>query len=85
MTFLEQIQAHTGGLVRLKTELYWYGSGYDNTPGRVCLILDSAAIDAVVAATGSAARRSGSAATTLLLINGSPQWIWIAVQDTELL
>jgi len=43
MTFLEQLQAHKGGLIQLKTQLYWYvgGRGYDNTPGRICLILDA--------------------------------------------
>jgi len=46
MTLLETLQAHKGGLIRLKTELYWYdGRGYDNTPGRICLILDAATAD----------------------------------------
>ena len=84
MTFLEQIQAHTGGLVRLKTQLYWYGGpGYDNNPGRICLILD-----ATTAARRSAAARTAAAhvrsSTTLLLIDGSPQWIWIAEADVEI-
>jgi hypothetical protein len=43
MTFLEALQAHKGGLVLLKTELWWYGGrGWDGTPGRVCLLLDAA-------------------------------------------
>jgi hypothetical protein len=89
MTFLEQLQAHKGGLVQLKTELYWYAQGrYDGNPGRVCLILDAAdaatarrtaavSAAAVVAVDGDAA--------ALLLVDGSPQWIWIAEEDVELL
>lgn len=43
MTFLEELQAHKGGLVRIKSELYWYGGrGPDGSPGRVCLLLDTA-------------------------------------------
>jgi len=99
MTFLEQLQAHEGGLVRLKTELYWYdGRGYDNTPGRICLILDAAtaarsiveaasATAATAAATTAAAARdyARGAARAYLLIDGRPQWIWIVEKDVELL
>lgn len=39
--FHEQLQAHVGGLVRLHTNLYWYGGrGYDASSGRICLLLD---------------------------------------------
>ena len=90
MTFLEQLQAHKGGLVQLKTELYWYAQGrYDGNPGRVCLILDAAtasyAAAAAYAATVSAAAVSAAGAAALLLIDGGPQWIWIAEKDVELL
>ena len=88
MTFLEQLQSRRGGLIRLKTELYWYGGrGYDGNPGRVCLILDTAAdVDAKVlwkAPSTAAARTPGPAA--LLLIDGSPHWVWVAESDVELL
>ena len=73
MTFLEQLQSHKGGLLRLKTELYWYGGrGYDRSPDRICLILD-------------AARRTTADYATLLLIDGSPHWVWVAAEDVELL
>jgi len=91
MTFLEQIQAHKGGLICLKTQLYWYGGrGYDKNPGRVCLILDAATV-ATAAAAGAAARTAartaatGAIAAALLLVDGSPQWIWVAEEDVELL
>ena len=101
MTFLEQLQSHKGGLLRLKTQLYWYdGRGYDNNFGRVCLILD--------ATTGTAARRTAAARTTttaarrtaatttvrpstaaeaaaFLLIDGQSQWVLVAEKDVELL
>jgi len=95
MTFLQQIQAHTGGLVRLKTELYWYGSGYDKNPDRICLILDAstAAAGPNAAVTTTAIRTTTATRTTtavrsgtaLLLIDGSPQRIWIAEQDVEIM
>jgi hypothetical protein len=92
MTFLEQIQSHKGGLLRLKTRLYWYGSGYDKNPGRICLILDTAATAntanraaatvAVVAGSRTAVVAEHAA---LLLLDGSPRWVWIAEDDVEIL
>jgi hypothetical protein len=85
MTFLQQLQAHKGGLLRLKTELYWYdGRKWDNNPGRICLILDTAWDDASAEAS-TADYTSRSAAAVDLLIDGKPAWIWVAEQDIELL
>jgi len=92
MELSETLQSHRGGLLRLKTQLYWYdGRGWDNNPGRICLILDAAAdaapsepaaaSDVVEAAEAPAA----GVAAALLLIDGSPQWVWVAEQDVELL
>ena len=92
MTFLEQLQSHKGGLLRLKTELYWYGGrGYDGNPGRVCLILDTAATRS--SALASRADRDDAVTPTanypdpgvLLLIDGSPHWVWMNKEDVELL
>lgn len=102
MTFLETLQSHKGGLIRIKTPLYWYGGGgYDNNPGRICLILDAATIGAapaamaatavaavtITAATTVAARRpaAADAAAAHLLIDGQSAWIWVVGQDIELL
>jgi hypothetical protein len=83
MTFLEQLQAHKGGLIRLKTQLFWYeGRGWDNTPGRICLLLDAAATAATTVASSAAAATTTAAH---LLIDGKPAWIWVAEQDIELL
>ena len=89
MTFLEQLQAHKGGLICLKTQLFWYGGrGWDNTPGRICLLLDAdARYDGVrpsPTAGTAAAGFSDATAAALLLIDGGTQWIWVA-EDIELL
>lgn len=94
MTFLEMLQFRKGGLIHLKTQLYWYGGrGWDNNPGRICLILDADAFrrSAASAAARSACSReafaaaASSAPAALLLVDGSPQWIWVAESDVELL
>ena len=87
MTFLEALQSHKGGLIRLKSELYWYdGRGYDGSPGQICLLLDAAN----VAARRTAATRTTTAvrsrtADAYLLIDGSPHWVCAAAEDVELL
>jgi len=85
MTFLEQLQAHKGGLIQLKSQLYWYdGRGDDGNPGRVCLILDTVAVGpAPAGATTSVRSKTPTAA--FLLVDGSPHWVWVAKEDVELL
>ena len=86
MTLLEQLQAHKGGLIQLKTQLYWYdGRGYDGTSGRICLILDATASAASAAATADKLRTATAAAAAFLLIDGQPQWIWVAEANIALL
>jgi hypothetical protein len=87
MTLLEELTAHKGGLVCLKSELFWYGGrGWDGTRGRVCLLMDSAAsaveIEYDVEARSRAPRADYS---TLLLIDGCPHWVWVSSDDLELL
>ena len=94
MTFLEALKAHRGGLVRIKTQLYWYsgrGWGWDGITGRVCLLLDAApAMSTTAAARTAAVERAATAAeavgsAALLLIDGHPQWVWVGADDLELL
>lgn len=96
MTLLEQLQSHAGGLVKIKTQLFWYGGrGLDGTPDRICLILDAAADPAAASpgAASPAATSPGAAgridaravATALLLIDGAPHWVWISEDTVELL
>jgi hypothetical protein len=105
MTFLEQLQSHKGGLICLKTQLYWYHNGqWDEIPDRIGLIFDAAACvpalyyNIAVARTfdagphgghdgpdGARAKRIAKTVAAHLLIDGSPQWIWVAEGDVELL
>lgn len=95
MTLLETLRAHTGGLLRIKSELFWYGGrGWDGTPDRICLVLDTvpAGVDGdgsfnpVVGRCRCSANSSAAAsADALLLIDGTPQWIWVANEDVELI
>jgi hypothetical protein len=96
MTFLEQFQAHKGGLLKIKTQLYWYDRGrHDGNPGRVCLILDvcdarhvnSHDIHAVGAANAYAEShgKKVNSVDAFLLVDGVPRWIWLSEADVELL
>jgi len=87
MTLIEALKAHRGGLVLLKTELWWYGGrGWDGITGRVCLLLDAVAEHHVTrAATTAAAGDCGARIGALLLVDGQPHWVWIAQADVELL
>ena len=89
MNLLETLQAHKGSLIHLKTQLYWHdGRGYDGTPGRICLVLDTstsaATFDDLDADTRSAETCSWSVGVYLLL-DGQLQCIWITEKDVELL
>ena len=89
MNLLEQLQSHRGGLVQLKTELFWYeGRGWDNNPGRICLLLDAITADTAPCTTCTHSARLAAreaTAVALLLIEGQPQWIWVVEQDVDLL
>ena len=86
MTLLEGLQSHRGGLLRIKSELYWYGGrGFDGSPGRVCLILDAAYASCAAAITASARAADLPLAAVLLLIDGCPHWVWVSQEDVELL
>lgn len=94
MTLLEQLQSHRGGLLHLKTELFWYdGRGHDKDPGRFCLLLDVITVRRLagdgnvepIARTAAAKAAGVAALLALLLIDGQPQWVWIAEQDVEVI
>ena len=96
MTFLKQFQARKGGLLKIKTQLYWYDKGrHDGNPGRVCLILDVYAarqidshdVDAVGAANEQAESdgKKVNSVDAFLLVDGVPRWIWLSEADVELL
>ena len=91
MTFLEQLQSHKGGLLYLKTELYWYNRGErDGVKGRHCVLLDAPAettpaIEDAVTPTVEMCDDLKKTAVTLLLIDGTCSWVWMAKEDVELL
>ena len=90
MNFHKILQTRKGGLIRLKTQLYWYGGrGWDGNPGRICLLLGGG-VTAALARTKTAATRGSTsgehhAVTAHLLIDGSPHWVWVVQEDVELL
>ena len=85
MTFLETLRGHNGGLLRLKSSLFWYGGrGWDGAPGRICLLLD-AALAGDHAPDARAAPALPVALAVLLLIDGCPYWVWVGSEDVELI
>ena len=91
MNFLQKLESHTGGLVRIKSDLFWFGGrGWDAAPGRVCLLLDAVPVAGPARAAPAAARGAWIApdllrAAALLLIDDRPHWIWVANEDVELI
>ena len=92
MTFLDKLKPHKGGLIKLKTQLFWYGDrSYDKNSGRICLLLDVVSSHPHALSPRAAASScntngvDGFTAIALLLIDGKPQWVWIAEQDIDLL
>jgi len=93
MVILEQLRIHVGGLVHLKSELWWYGGrGWDGITGRVCLLLNAAPAADVsppvrpgATAAGVATGAAEASAIALLLLDGCPCWVWVGPDDLELL
>ena len=93
MTLLERLQAHKGGIIKLKTQLYWYknGRGWDGNPGRICLLLDVSkprggyAVATVAARTTIVNAVDEIVTSARLLIDGSPHCVLVVEQDVELL
>jgi hypothetical protein len=89
--FQKRLQAHKGGLLYLKTELYWYNRGArDGVKGRHCVLLDAPtkttpAIEDAVTPTVEMCDDLKKTAVTLLLIDGTCSWVWMAKEDVELL
>jgi hypothetical protein len=89
VTFIKTLQAHRGGLIQLKDQLFWFGGrGWDGQPGRICLILD-----VLERGCGPGATAAGSSASSwsvaeseelvLLLIDELPKWFWLSEDDIE--
>jgi len=92
VTFLEELTAHKGGLLLLKSELWWHGGrGYDGITGRVCLLMDAAEAPLPChhrmppARSLLAATFTDNSPAALLLVDGALYWVWVAQEDVELL
>ena len=89
--FQKRLQAHKGGLLYLKVELYWYNRGErDGVKGRHCVLLDAPAettpaIEDAVTPTVELCGDLKRTAVALLLIDGSPSWVWMTKEDVEFL
>ena len=85
MTLFDNLKAHIGGLICIKTDLCWYDSDvWDGIEGRICLLLD--VLDPfndprfngpfpVHAGTPTSSLKSPVAG--LLLINSTSIWVWL--------
>ena len=94
MTFLKKLKAHVGGLVLIKTELYWYKTRkWDGAHESVHLLLDvldpaedvAGDISPEAAARWTCPIEAASPIAVLLFIDGSPKWVWIYHVAVELL
>lgn len=91
MNFLQKLESHTGGLLHIKSDLFWFGGrGWDAAPGGVCLLLDATAttrglVVAWARRHGCLNPRPGAVAVALLLIDDRPQWVWMTKEDVEVL
>ena len=89
MTFFGNLKAHEGGLIRIKTELYWRGPGiWDGVPERLCVLLGVGTSISYSACPGSASDatdRRGNDCYLHLLIDGRPAWIGLNKQSFEVI
>lgn len=89
MTLLETLKHHKGGLLRIKSDLFWYhGRGWEQNPGRICLVLDAATKAPTLVA--ASARRAmftelSNRLAACLLIDGAPHWAWVSDDDVEVI
>jgi len=95
-TLSMQYQDHKGGLIKLKSQLFWGGGSgrhWDGVPERICLILDVYDEIAHRALTASASTNGDldnewdpggdPGVTVLLLVDGSPHWVLVYETDME--
>ena len=93
VTFIKTLQSYRGGLARIKTQIFWYnGVGWEETPGRVCLILDVLERGArpgcwwrprAAGCSASSWNVAESEELVLLLIDELPKWVWLSEDDIE--
>ncbi len=89
MDFLKCLKAHTGGIIRLNDELFWYRSqSFDVTTGRICVLLDVVEHGHEVEFSAARGKNTyGEKETCILhlLFDNMAAWVWISEKDVELL
>lgn len=92
MTFLEQLQAHKGKLVRSTVRLYWLNNEvWDNRIGIIALVLDVTCMynDLIISAgtynSMGTLKAETSRLAAHLLIDGQLHCVRVVEQDVELL
>jgi hypothetical protein len=84
MTFIEQLKAHIGGIVRLKTDLFWYDSrNWDGIEGRICILLDATINPPDGTRVDAASSIIAAEAAMFLLVDSSTKWVWASKEDVE--
>ena len=90
MTFLRKLKAHVGGLVLIKTDLYWYKTHkWDEAYKRVHLLLDAyettpTNLDATTS-WGVEYNARQTYAPASLFIDGTPKLVWLDSETVELI
>jgi len=83
---IEELRAHIGCLIRIKTELYWYrtrgGVGWDGISERFCILLDVAGRRRPIYVASD--DRGRPERCLHLLIDGHPQWVGLNKKHFEL-
>jgi hypothetical protein len=91
VTLLETLKHHKGGLLRIKSDLFWYHDrSWEQNPGRICLVLDvttkvPTGIEGVASARGAMYGNIERRRIVHLLIDGTPRWVWVSDDDVEVI
>ena len=91
MTFINKLKAHIGGLIHIKSQLYWYRTGkWDGVHESTYLLLDIVdpaedVMGDIFSAATTIALGPDPRTAVLLFIDGTPKWVWIYSGAVELL
>ncbi len=85
MNFACQLRTHQGGLILLKSEVYFYDGGWDGRFNRICLLLRSASEAKCVVGRSASVVPWGDACVVYVLVDSTPMYIWVHDDDVELL
>ena len=83
---VEELRNHIGDLIRIKTELYWYGGrGWDEDAEKLCILLNSKSLSSPEGGRCAATCAVPSPQYALqLLIESEIQWVWACDNSFEI-